>query len=149
MTDADVFSALEREMARAKLRGHVYLTRKSLVVFATETARGGAGTGNVGPGPVREAIGRILGNTGNAEEWLKELRARSGRRDREPQPVTWNSPNLVVTGVMPTLALAAMLSRRDEYAEGSIRTLMSEAGIENEAEAAALQEQTFHGYRRR
>lgn len=148
MTDADVFSALEQEMARAKLRGHVYLTRKSLVVFATETARGGAGTGNVGPAPVREAIDKILGNTGNADEWLKELPARSGRRDREPQPVTWNSPNLVVTGVMPTLALAAMLSRKSEYAELSIRTLMSEAGIENEAEAAALQEQTFHGYRR-
>ena len=149
MTDADVFSALEGEMARAKLRGHVYLTRKSLVVFATETARGGAGTGNVGPAPVKEAIEKILGNTGNADEWLKELPARCRRGDREPQSVAWNSPNLVVTGVMPALALAAVLNRRSDYAEPGIRTLMSEAGIENEAEAAALQEQTFHGYRRR
>ena len=49
---------------------------------------------------------------------------------------------------MPTFALAVALCNRKDYPEECIRTLMNEAGIESETEAAKLHRETFHGYRR-
>ena len=57
-----VLRRLEAHMAKSRLRGHIYLTERNVVEFATRQKRTDRPLErNVGPEPVRHALGEILG----------------------------------------------------------------------------------------
>ena len=117
-----------------ELRGHIYLTRRNVVEFATRRVRSRDPLDrNIGPAPVRAA----LGETAMARTLLKALHDDHGPRGGTPAPTLWNTPDLVVTGAMPSRALCAALEHRDQYDPVTITDLMDETGVD-EAEAATM-----------
>ena len=147
MTKTEVLHALEHEMVDANVRGHVYITRNTVLLSATAMRRGQTRNFHKSGEIVQYAMDRILGGRGRSEEWLEGFRKDANPNGTRVAPVAWNTPHLVVTGTMPTLALAVALTNRKNYPEECIRTLMEEAGIQSEAEAERLHQETFHGYR--
>ena len=105
-----VLRRLEAPMAESRLRGHIYLTERTLVEFATRQRRTDRPLErNVGPEPVRRALAEILRRDEEPESWLRRLHAEAAERTRAPSPALWNSPALVVTGAMASRALCAAL----------------------------------------
>ena len=130
-----VLRRLEARMAESGLRGHIYLTERAVVEFATRQTRADRPLDrNVGPEPVRRALGKILRPEQEPESWLRRLHAEAGGRTRAPAPALWNSPALVVTGAMASRALCGALEHEADYPTETIDRLMQEANVgENEA----------------
>ena len=129
---------LEAQMRGHELRGHIYLTRRNVVEFATRQARSRDPLDrNIGPAPVRAALAEILGETATARTLLKALHDDHRPRGGAPAPTLWNTPDLVVTGAMPSRALCAALEHRDQYDPVMLTDLMDETGVD-ETEAATM-----------
>ena len=111
------------------------LTERAVVEFATRQTRADRPLDrNVGPEPVRRALGKILRPEQEPESWLRRLHAEAGGRTRAPAPALWNSPALVVTGAMASRALCGALEHEADYPTETIDRLMQEANVgENEA----------------
>ena len=137
-----VLRRLEAHMAKkSRLRGHIYLTERTVVEFATRRKRSDRPLErNVGPEPVRHALGEILGPEEGPESWLRRLHAEAAQRTRVPAPALWNSPALVVTGAMASRALCAALEHEADYPADTIHRLMQEADV-GENEAASMFEE--------
>ena len=136
-----VLRRLEAHMAESRLRGHIYLTERTLVEFATRQRRTDRPLErNVGPEPVRRALAEILRRDEEPESWLRRLHAEAAERTRAPSPALWNSPALVVTGAMASRALCAALEHEADYPAETIDRLMQEADV-GENEAAAMFEE--------
>ncbi len=136
-----VLRRLEAHMAKSKLRGHIYLTERTVVEFATRQKRTDRPLErNVGPEPVRRALTKILRPEAEPQSWLRRLHAEAAGRMRVPAPALWNSPTLVVTGAMASRALCAALEHEGAYAADTIHRLMEEADA-GENEAASMFEE--------
>ncbi len=136
-----VLGRLEAQMVKSRLRGHIYLTERTVVEFATRQKRADRPLErNVGPEPVRRALGEILRAEAEPEIWLRRLHAEATQRMRVPAPALWNSPTLVVTGAMGSRALCAALEHEAAYAAETIDRLMKEADV-GENEAASIFEE--------
>ena len=123
---------------RERARGHIYLTERAVVEFATRQTRADRPLDrNVGPGPVRRALAEILRPEQEPESWLTRLHAEAAGRPRAPAPALWNSPALVVTGAMASRVLCAALEHEAAYPTETIDGLMQEADV-SENEAAAM-----------
>ena len=134
----DCLERLEAQMRGQELRGHIYLTRRNVVEFATRQARSRNPLDrNIGPAPVRTALAGILGESATPHSLLKALHDDHGPRGSAPAPILWNTPDLVVTGAMPSRALCAALKHRGQYEPGTITDLMDETGVD-EAQAATM-----------
>jgi len=134
----DCLERLEARMRCLELRGHIYVTRRNVVEFATRQARSRDPLHrNIGPTPVRAALAGILGETATPRTLLKALHDDHWPRGTSPAPTLWNTPDLVVTGAMPSRALCAALEHRGHYEPGTITELMEEAGVD-EAQAATM-----------
>ena len=133
-----VLRQLEAHMAESRLRGHIYLTERTVVEFATRQKRTERPLErNIGPQPLRRALGEILRPEQDPESWLRRLHAGAARRTRAPAPALWNSPALVVTGAMASRALCAALEHEAAYPAETIYGLMQEADV-GESEAASM-----------
>ena len=138
-----VLHQLEAHMGDHKLRGHVYLTDRTVVVFATRQTRAARPLDrNVGPEPVRRALAEILPPEEESESWLRRLHGEVAGRTRSPAPTLWNSPALVVTGAMASRALCAALEHEAAYPAETIDCLMREAGVAENDIAAMFKEVT-------
>lgn len=134
---------LEAQMRGHELRGHIYLTQRNVVEFATRQARSRDPLDrNIGPAPVRAALAEILGGTATARTLLKALHDDHGPRGGAPAPTLWNTPDLVVTGAMPSRALCAALEHRGQYDPGTIMALMDETGVDEAGAATMFQNVT-------
>ena len=134
----DCLERLEAQMRGLELRGHIYMTQRNVVEFATRQARSRDPLDrNIGPTPVRAALARILGETAAPRTLLRALHDDHGPRGSAPAPTLWNTPDLVVTGAMPSRALCAVLEHRGQYEPGTITDLMEEAGVDR-AQAATM-----------
>ena len=134
----DCLERLEARMRGRELRGHIYFTRRNVVEFATRRARSRDPLDrNIGPAPVRAALAEIAGEAATAGALLKALHDHHGPRGSAPAPTLWNTPDLVVTGAMPSRALCAALEHRGQYDPGTVADLMDETGVD-EAEAATM-----------
>ena len=135
-----VLRRLEAHMAESGLRGHIYLTGRAVVEFATRQRRADRPLDrNVGPEPVRRALGEILDPAEEPDDWLSHLHAEAAGRMQPPAPAPalWNSPSLVVTGAMASRALCAALEHKADYPTETIDRLMQEADV-GEDETAAM-----------
>ena len=133
-----VFRRLDARMGEIALRGHIYLTEHVVVEFATRETRSDRPLDrNVGPEPVRRALGEILRPAQEAERWLRRLHAEVASGTRVPAPALWNTPALVVTGAMASRALCAALEHQADYPTRTIEDLMQEGNVD-ENEAAAM-----------
>ncbi len=133
-----VLRRLEARLAESGLRGHIYLTERAVVEFATRQTRADRPLDrNVGPEPVRRALGEILRPEQEPQSWLRRLHAQAAGRTRAPAPALWNSPALVVTGAMASRVLCAALEHEADYPAETIDGLMQEADV-GENEAAAM-----------
>lgn len=138
-----VLHQLEAHMGDHKLRGHVYLTERAVVVFATRQTRAARPLDrNVGPEPVRSALAEILPPGEEPESWLRHLHGEVAGRTRSPARTLWNSPALVVTGAMASRALCAALEHEATYPAETIDGLMREAGLAEEDVASMFEEVT-------
>ena len=136
-----VLHRLEAHMAKSRLRGHIYLTGRTVVEFATRQKRTDRPLErNVGPAPVRRALAEILRGEEEPERWLTRLRARAA--GQAPAPALWNSPALVVTGAMASRALCAALEYEADYPAETIDRLMQEADMGGNEVAAMFEEVT-------
>ena len=136
-----VLRRLEAHMAESRLRGHIYLTERTVVQFATRQNRTDRPLErNVGPEPIRRALGEILRGEAEPESWLRHLHAEAAQRTRVPAPALWNSPALVVTGAMASRALCAALEHEADYPAETVDRLMQEADV-GENEAASMFEE--------
>ena len=93
MTQTEVFQALEHEMVDANLRGHVYITKTSVILSATATRRGTRKNCHKGSETVQYAMDRILGGRGRSDEWLHEFQRHSSRNENNVAPIAWNTKN--------------------------------------------------------
>ena len=144
-----VLRQLETHMADRKLRGHVYLTERAVVVFATRQTRAHRPLErNVGPEPIRHALAEILPRE-EPENWLRHLHGEVTRGTSAPASTVWNSPALVVTGAMASRALCAALEHEVAYPAETIDGLMREAGVTEGDVAAMFEEVTGKPLRRR
>ena len=135
---SDCLERLEAQMRGLELRGHIYVTRRNVVEFATRQARSRDPLHrNIGPAPVRAALAGILGETATPRTLLRALHDDQEPHGSAPAPTLWNTPNLVVTGAMPSRALCAALEHRRQYEPATITDLMEEAGVD-EAQAATM-----------
>ena len=138
-----VLRRLEAHMAESRLRGHIYLTERTVVEFATRQKRTDRPLErNVGPEPVRRALREILGPEEGPESWLRRLHAEAAQRTRVPAPALWNSPALVVTGAMASRAVCAALEHEADYPTDTILRLMQEADVDDNEAAAMFEEVT-------
>ena len=138
-----VLRQLETYMGDRKLRGHVYLTDYTVVVFATRQTRAARPLDrNVGPEPVRCALAEILPPAEEPESWLGHPHGEVAGRTRSPATTLWNSPALVVTGAMASRALCAALEHEAAYPAETIDGLMREAGVAEDDVASMFEEVT-------
>ena len=138
-----VLGRLETRMAENGLRGHVYLTQRTVVEFATRRKRTGRPLDrNVGPEPVRRVLAELLCRETEPQRWLARLHAVAAGRSRVPAPTLWNSPALVVTGAMASRALCAALEHEAAYSTETIDCLMQEADVDEDEAASMFEEVT-------
>ena len=130
-------------MAESRLRGHIDLTERAVVEFATRWARADRPLDrNVGPEPVRRAFREILGPEQEPERWLPRLHAETAGRTRPPTPALWNSLALAVTGAMASRALCAALVHEADHSTQTIDHMMKEADIGEDLVPALFEEVT-------
>ena len=141
---AAALRALERQMRRRGLRGHVYVVDAETVIgFATSRGRPDEKrAGNLGPGPIEEAWAAIEA-AGSRRPSATELYGSNHEEGKVP-PVAWNSPALVVTGVQATHALLVAAEHPQEQPAETLRRLHQLAGWPTTETIDSLHEATMH-----
>lgn len=123
-------AAADTRLRRAGLRGHVYITHRHVVWFATRPPASRTGIrANVGAAPLVEAFRGRIGSRDAAEAWLRSLGAGARTRPDIPAATVWNTPALVITGTPPAVALAGALQRPERIAGTALRSLLQETGV--------------------
>ena len=102
------------DLARRRLRGHVYRTEEGTAVFAsTAPDDGRTPPENRGPEPVLEAIRKHVGDEPDPWEWIAGLWRPDPIANGVPHPTVYDGPNLLVTGTSAKIAAEATAAAAD------------------------------------
>ena len=100
------------ELARRRLRGHVYRTEEGTAVFASTAPDDGRTLPeNRGPEPVLEAIRKHVGDEPDPWAWIAGLWRPDPIANGVPHPTVYDGPNLLVTGTSAKIAAGASPER--------------------------------------
>ena len=114
MRKAHALDGIAAELARRRLRGHVYRTEEGTAVFAsTAPDDGRTPPENRGPEPVLEAIRKHVGDEPDPWEWIAGLWRPDPIANGVPHPTVYDGPHLLVTGTSAKIASEATAAAAD------------------------------------
>lgn len=126
----DELSRIDALLRKTSLRGHVYLPPGCSPVVAATMASPpfDVEIEVLGPAPMREVIGAVIGDQADTVQWVRTLLDSVDRSTGVP-PTLWNTPDLVVTGVTPAHAFLVAMHHPEEYDAEALAACARASGI--------------------